>query len=93
MKERLIATKAMCQILTHILKIPAFIFVLGLDVGDLGVLTLVMVCMVIPGTLIGKRIVRHVTADHFRILYKLALTLAGAKVLIYDGIMKVVGAA
>ncbi len=92
-KERLIATKAMCQILTHILKIPAFIFVLGLDVGDLGLLTAVMICMVIPGTLIGKRIVRHVTPDHFRILYKLALTLAGAKVLIYDGIMKVVGAA
>jgi uncharacterized membrane protein YfcA len=92
-KEHLIATKATCQILTHILKIPAFVFILDLNLEDLGLLTLVMICMVIPGTLIGKRIVRHVTPDHFRILYKLALTLAGSKVLFYDGIMKVMGAA
>jgi uncharacterized membrane protein YfcA len=91
-KERLIATKATCQMLTHILKIPFFIFVRDLSVEDLGVLTLVMVCMVIPGTLLGRRIVRHVTPDHFRFLYTVALTLAGTKVLIYDGILKAVGA-
>jgi uncharacterized membrane protein YfcA len=90
-KERLIATKATCQMLTHILKIPFFIFVRELSVEDLGLLTLVMVCMVIPGTLLGRRVVRHVTPDHFRFLYTVALTLAGAKVLIYDGILKAVG--
>ena len=85
-KERLIATKATCQILTHILKIPAFIFVLGLNVGDLGVLTLVMICMVIPGTLLGKRVVKGVSERHFKIAYKVALTFAGLKVLIVDGL-------
>jgi uncharacterized membrane protein YfcA len=85
-KERLIATKAVCQLTTHILKIPAFLLLGRLDVPRLGGLALVMICMVIPGTLIGKRLLTGVSERHFMIAYRVALALAGLKVLIIDGL-------
>ena len=85
-KERLIATKAVCQLTTHAMKIPAFLLLRDLDVTRLGSVALVMVVMVIPGTLIGKRLLRGVAERHFRIAFRTALTLAGLKILIYDGL-------
>ena len=85
-KERLIATKAVCQLTTHVMKIPAFLLIRDLDVPRLGGLALVMICMVIPGTLIGKRLLTHVSERHFIIAYRVALTFAGLKVLIFDGL-------
>ena len=85
-KERLIATKAVCQLVTHILKIPAFLLVRDLDVPRLSGLALVMICMVIPGTLIGKRLLTRVSERHFVIAYRVALTIAGLKLLIIDGL-------
>ena len=85
-KERLIATKAVCQLTTHILKIPAFIWLRDLNIPQLGSLALLLVLMVIPGTLIGKRIVRNVSERHFRVAFRVALTVAGLKVLIVDGL-------
>lgn len=86
-KERLIATKAVCQLTTHVMKIPAFLLMRDLDVTKLGLLALVMVVVVIPGTLIGKRIVKGVSDRHFVIAYRVALTIAGLKVLIVDGLI------
>lgn len=86
-KERLIATKAVCQLVTHMMKIPAFLLMRDLDVTKLGLLALVMVVVVIPGTLIGKRIVKGVSDRHFVIAYRVALTIAGLKVLIVDGLI------
>ncbi len=85
-KERLIATKAVCQLSTHVLKIPAFIVLRDLDLGRLGALAVLMILMVIPGTLIGKRILRGIAERHFRVAFRVALTAAGLKVLIFDGL-------
>lgn len=85
-KERLIATKAVCQLTTHLLKIPAFILLRRLNVPRLGLLALIMILMVIPGTLIGKRILRGVPERYFRIAFRVALTVAGLKVLVFDGL-------
>ena len=85
-KERLIATKAVCQLATHTLKIPAFIWLRDLDFSRLGSLALLMILMVIPGTLIGKRILKGVPERHFRIAFRVALTVAGLKVLVLDGL-------
>jgi len=90
-KERLIATKATCQLVTHLMKIPAFLLVRELPLAKLGTLALVLIVMVIPGTLIGKRVLIHVPERWFVVAYKAALTLAGAKVLIVDGILKWAG--
>lgn len=88
-KERLIATKALCQLSTHILKIPAFILLRDLDLSRLGSVALLMAVMVIPGTLIGKRILKNVAERHFRVAFRVALTAAGLKVLIIDGLLNI----
>ena len=92
-KERLIATKATCQMLTHMMKIPAFVFVLGdrIDVAKLGTLALAMGLVAIPGTLLGKRVLKHVSVSMFTTMYRTAMTIAGTKVLLYDGLAKAVG--
>ena len=89
-KERLIATKAICQLSTHVMKIPAFLVLRDLNVSQLGLLAAVMVVMVVPGTLLGKRVlVRHVSEHQFRVWFRVALTLAGSKVLIVDGLIPI----
>lgn len=89
-KERLIATKAVCQLTTHVMKIPAFVLLRDLEVGRLGLLAVAMMAVVIPGTLVGKRLLVGVTDNAFRIAFRCALTLAGAKVLIADGLWPLV---
>jgi uncharacterized membrane protein YfcA len=89
LKERLIATKAVCQLATHIVKIPAFLWLRELDVGRLGSLALLMIVMVIPGTLIGKRILKDVPERHFRIAFQTVLTITGLKVLVFDGLRNI----
>ncbi len=86
-KERLIATKAVCQLTTHVLKIPAFLLLRpDLELMRLSTVALVMIIVVIPGTLLGKRMLRNFPERHFRLAFRTALVLAGLKVLIVDGL-------
>jgi len=89
-KERLIATKAVCQLVTHAIKIPVFIFIREIDVAHLGMLAGLMILMVIPGTLIGKRLLKRVSDQHFTVGYRAALTLAGLKIFFVDGVRHLV---
>lgn len=89
-KERLIATKAVCQLFIHVLKIPAFLLLRDLNLRHLGLFAAVMIVMVIPGTLIGKRLLKGVAEHHFRIGFRVALTLAGLKVLLVDGVLALI---
>lgn len=85
-KERLIATKATCQMILHVVKIPAFIWLRDIDYIELTGVTVAMIVVVVPATLLGKRILVHVSEAKFRWLYRAALTVAGAKVLLWDGV-------
>ncbi len=91
-KERMIATKAVCQMTIHILKVPIFLASGLVDYAKLGQLIVVMSLMVIPGTLIGKKILTRVDERAFVTLFKLAMLLAGLKVLVYDGFYKLLTA-
>lgn len=84
-KERLIATKAVCQLVTHVAKIPVFLALRDLDVSRLGSIALVMILLAVPGTILGKRVVGLVREHHFVIAYRIGLTIAGLKVLLVDG--------
>ena len=88
-KERLVATKSTCQMATHIIKFPAFLLLRELDLGHLGLITLVMIIVVIPGTLIGKQILKRMSDQHFMTAYRLALIVAGCKVLFFDGLWNI----
>jgi uncharacterized membrane protein YfcA len=87
-KERLVATKAVCQAIMHVTKIPAFIWLRTLDIERLGTLALILMVMVIPGTLVGRSILRRVSDRHFVALYRVTLCVAGVKVLIFDGLRR-----
>jgi hypothetical protein len=43
--------------------------------------------VVIPGTLLGKGLLKHVSEGRFIAVYRLALLAAGLKVLLADGLM------
>jgi uncharacterized membrane protein YfcA len=85
-KERLVATKAMCQMILHATKIPAFIWLWSLELRSLGIIVVLMCVAVIPGTLVGKYLHRYVTEQQFVVAYRIALIVTGLKVLYYDGI-------
>lgn len=86
-KERLIATKAVCQAVLHVAKIPAFFWLRSLDVDRLGTLALVMIVMVIPGTLLGKAMLKKVSDAQFVTLYRVALLIAGMKITVFDALL------
>lgn len=90
-KERLVATKALCQSFLHIAKIPGFLWLRSYEnLAGLGLITLVMALLVIPGTLLGKRLLTRVSEQRFVLLYRLALLVAGVKVLVLDGVLTLV---
>jgi uncharacterized membrane protein YfcA len=87
-KERLIATQATCQMISHLVKFPAFAFILGdrLDLQKLGLLAVVLMLMTVPGTLLGKRLLHRIKPRHFTIAFRAALTFAAAKLIAVDGV-------
>ena len=87
-KERLIATKAACQMLTHVFKIIAFWTLGTIDFGQFSLLLVAMTAAAVGGTLLGRRILKHVSPAAFVMLYRVALGTAGLKILIVDGVMK-----
>jgi uncharacterized membrane protein YfcA len=88
-KERLIATKAACQMLTHVFKIIAFWMLGTIDFARFSPLLVAMAAAAVLGTFLGRRFLKHVSPAAFVALYRIALGGAGLKVLIIDGIVKV----
>lgn len=87
LKERLIATKAVCQLILHVTKIPAFLALGLFEAPKLGVTAAVLIAAAVPGTLLGKKVLaRHVSEARFVLLYRAALTISGVKILIWDGL-------
>jgi uncharacterized membrane protein YfcA len=87
-KERLVATKAICQSCTHVAKIPAFLYLRSYEnLAGLAGVTLAMGLLVIPGTLLGKRLLPRVSEQRFLLLYRFALLATGLKVLTMDGVV------
>ena len=82
-KDQIIATKATCQALVHVLKIPFFGLVLSFQFQDY---TWLLVCMgtaVIVGTWFGKQILsKYVSERVFLLLYQALLTIVGLRLVI-----------
>lgn len=81
LKERLIATKAVCQASVHVLKLIAF-GTLGFSFGDQAGLMVSLGAAVILGTYLGKKVLKHVPERLFIILFKIALTIIALKLLL-----------
>lgn len=75
-KEEIIGTKAACQILVHLAKLPAF-FALGFAYEDHLPLLGVLLATVVVGTLVGKRILQQMKTDTFVMLFEGVLVALG----------------
>jgi len=73
-KEEVVATKAVCQSLTHLLKIPAFV-ALGFDYIEHAPILTLLVAMVIIGTVAGKRVLQRLDERSFERLFVVVLSL------------------
>jgi uncharacterized membrane protein YfcA len=71
-KEEVIATKAICQSATHLLKVPAF-FSLGFDYTLHVELLAILTVTVIVGTVIGKKLLSKLSGDTFVRLFEIVL--------------------
>ena len=89
-KERLIATKAVCGMGTHALKIVAFALLGTIEFTRFSTLLVAMWVAVILGTILGKKILTYVSNEVFVLIYRIALTAAGLKVMIVDGLWQMV---
>ncbi len=90
-KERLIATKAVCQAGMHLLKIPIFALLGTIEFAQFSKLLVAMAAAVVIGTLLGRRLLHGLSPQAFIRLYQVALVMAGLKVLIVDGLLKIAG--
>lgn len=68
-KESIVATKAACQIMVHLVKFPVFIG-LSFSYGDHMATIVVMIFAVVLGTWGGTKILRGISTDSFIVLLK-----------------------
>ena len=83
-KESVIATKAACQAIGHLGKIPIFIFLFGVNyLADWSVI-LPLVLAVYIGTKFGKGMLGNLPEKTFKKLFRIALTLIAIRLIILN---------
>jgi len=81
-KENIIANKAACQVISHIGKIPIFIFLFNVNyISEFDIL-FPLVLAVFLGTNLGKKVLSFIPEKLFRKLFKIALFLIAVKLII-----------
>ena len=83
-KQNIIATKAACQVMGHLGKMPIFIIFFGVDYLQQWPVLLPLVIAVYFGTRIGKKFLGSLSADLFNKLFKIALTLIAMRLVIAE---------
>lgn len=77
-KEEIVATKAITQTLTHLLKIPIFL-TLSFSYEEYAIVIVSMCVCAVLGTKIGTMLLGRISKDFFIYIYKIAMFLALAK--------------
>ena len=85
-KENIIANKAACQIITHLGKIPLFIYFFDLNYFDHAMLLIPLILSVYIGTHLGKKLLGYIPEKTFKMIFKISLTIIAIK-LIFDAIL------
>lgn len=80
-KENIIANKAACQMITHLTKIPLFIFFFSVNYFDEYRLLLPLIIAVFIGTNFGKKILKIIPEKIFIKLFKITLFLISIKLI------------
>ena len=74
-KENVIANKAACQIITHIGKIPIFMYFFNFRYTEHYTILLPLIISVYIGTNIGKKLLSKLSENTFKLFFKISLTL------------------
>ena len=80
-KEELVATKATCQAITHIIKIPMFGFI-GANVLVHWNILLYLCVAVIVGTIVGKNMLSKMSEKTFKKIFNVLLTIIALRIII-----------
>ena len=86
-KEELIATKAVCQTLSHILNIILYGFI-GVNILVHWNILVVLGSAAILGTLLGKKLLTKISDRYFLIAFKVLLTLIALRIVVIQ-VMKI----
>ena len=79
-RQNIVATKAACQIVTHIVKVPIFL-ALGFPYLDHWQLIVGLCLAAVVGTKLGVMTLGKISEKHFRVLYKIALGVAAIRII------------
>ena len=85
-KENIIANKAACQMISHIGKIPIFIFLFKFNYFTEYKLLIPLIIAVYFGTYFGKKILTVIPEKTFIFLFKVALTLISIRLVLQNHI-------
>lgn len=83
-KEELVGTKAACQAVGHLVKIPLFGMVIGANVLVYGRLLVYLGVMVVAGVLAGKLMLHRISERVFRIIYRALLAVIALRIIIVE---------
>jgi len=85
-KKNIIANKAACQMISHIGKIPIFIFLFKFNYFAEYKLLIPLIIAVYFGTYFGKKILTLIPEKTFILLFKITLTLISIRLIIQNHI-------
>ncbi|OUW62924.1 MAG: hypothetical protein CBD58_00875 [bacterium TMED198] len=83
-KENIIANKAACQTITHLTKIPLFIYFFNLDYIEEFDVLIPLIVAVFVGTNMGKKILGFIPEVLFKKLFRFVLFLIALKLIAYN---------
>ena len=81
-KENIIANKAACQIITHLGKIPIFMYFFELDYVAHYSTLIPLIVSVYIGTNVGKKFLHSISDKTFRIIFKIILTIISFRLIL-----------
>ena len=81
-KENIIANKAACQAITHLGKIPLFIYFFNVNYISESNILIPLILAVFIGTNLGKKILRYIPEDIFKLCFKISLFLIAVKLVL-----------
>ncbi|MGE4158853.1 MAG: sulfite exporter TauE/SafE family protein [Planctomycetota bacterium] len=86
-KEEVVSTKAACQMATHSLKLLVFLGATSFPYKEATPALLLLGIGAVVGTFAGRKVMEKLSEALFRKLYVVALTVAGFKILLMDGVL------
>tara|TARA_B100000953_G_scaffold297137_1_gene291328 strand:- start:62 stop:826 length:765 start_codon:yes stop_codon:yes gene_type:complete len=81
-KENIIANKAACQIITHIGKIPIFMYFFHVNYIEQSYILLPLIISVYIGTNIGKKLLGSISEETFKMIFKVCLTIIALRLVL-----------